>query len=87
MSGPDAGTEKEILGRITQMISEERHLRDSLAQHTIDQTAEHSRLARLETELDQCWDLLRQRRALAAAGQDASTAQVRPASQVERYLS
>ncbi|MGW2034965.1 DUF2630 family protein [Streptomyces spinosus] len=86
-TGPGAEAEKQILGRITDMINQEKDLRDRLADHSIDQPTEQERLARLETELDQCWDLLRQRRARVAAGQDPEEAQVRPASQVERYLS
>ncbi|AEY85980.1 MULTISPECIES: DUF2630 family protein [Streptomyces] len=86
-TGPGAEAEKQIIGRITEMINQEKDLRDRLADHDIDQPTEQERLARLETELDQCWDLLRQRRARAAAGQDPDGAEVRPASQVERYLS
>ncbi|MFE2067588.1 DUF2630 family protein [Streptomyces sp. NPDC059467] len=87
MTGPDAEAEKEILGRITEMISQEKDLRDRLAQQEIDGATEQARLAHLETELDQCWDLLRQRRARIAAGQDPGEANARPASQVEGYLS
>lgn len=87
MTGPEAEAEREILGRITEMISQEKDLRDRLAQEEIDGTTEHARLARLETELDQCWDLLRQRRARVEAGQDPAGASVRPASEVEGYLS
>jgi hypothetical protein len=36
-------------------------------------------------QLDQCWDLLRQRRARRAAGQDPDAAAVRPADVVEHY--
>jgi hypothetical protein len=43
------------------------------------------RLDAIRVELDQCWDLLRQRRALRDAGQDPDRAQVRPASVVEKY--
>ena len=46
---------------------------------------ENTRIRRLETALDQCWDLLRRRRAARAAGQDPDEATVRPADQVERY--
>ncbi|MDI9832662.1 MULTISPECIES: DUF2630 family protein [Streptomyces] len=87
MPNSEADAERQILGRIQEMISQEKDLRDRLAENTVDQPTEHERLARLETELDQCWDLLRQRRARAAAGQDPAEAQVRPASQVEGYLS
>ena len=47
---------------------------------------EHDRLRRLETELDQCWDLLRQRRALRETGGDPREASTRPPDQVEDYL-
>ncbi|MEU6546662.1 DUF2630 family protein [Streptomyces sp. NPDC046859] len=87
MSNSEADAERQILGRIQEMISQEKDLRDRLAENTIDQPTGHERLGRLETELDQCWDLLRQRRARAAAGQDPAEAHVRPASQVEDYLS
>jgi hypothetical protein len=46
---------------------------------------EHGRLKAIQVELDQSWDLLRQRRALRAAGQDPDKAQVRPAEIVEKY--
>ena len=87
MNGNEADAEKRILGRITEMISEEKDLRDRLTENRIDQPTEHARLVHVETELDQCWDLLRQRRARVAAGQDPDGAHVRPASQVEGYLS
>ena len=66
MPNSEADAEKRILGRIQEMISQEKDLRDRLVENTIDQPTEHERLAQLETELDQCWDLLRQRRARAA---------------------
>ena len=47
---------------------------------------EKLRLRAVETELDQCWDLLRQRRALRETGGDPTEAHVRPADQVEGYL-
>ncbi|MFJ6926723.1 DUF2630 family protein [Streptomyces nigra] len=87
MPNSEADAEKRILGRIQEMIGQEKDLRDRLVENAIDQPTEHERLAELETELDQCWDLLRQRRARAAAGQDPADAHVRPASQVEDYLS
>lgn len=43
-------------------------------------------LRRVEEELDQCWDLLRQRRALAAVRLDPDVAHVRPVSQVQNHL-
>jgi len=47
--------------------------------------ADRQRLAALRVSLDQCWDLLRQRRALADAGLDPDGAQVRDADVVEHY--
>ncbi|GAB2997112.1 DUF2630 family protein [Streptomyces pseudoechinosporeus] len=89
MPDPDrrAEADAEILGRITELVGEERELREELAAGRVGQEAEHARLARLETELDQCWDLLRQRRARVAAGVDPDDARVRPASLVEHYQS
>jgi hypothetical protein len=87
MSEHDHQDEEKILGRITEMIREEKELREDLTAGRVDQATEHARLAGLETELDRCWDLLRQRRARTAAGEDPDEARVRPASQVEHYLS
>ncbi|MEX0429040.1 DUF2630 family protein [Nocardioides sp. DS6] len=75
-----------IRTRISRLVSEERDLRDRLAAREITVDDEHARLKAVETELDQCWDLLRQRDALRAAGQDPSAAAVRPEGVVENYL-
>lgn len=47
--------------------------------------ADRKRLAQVQVELDQCWDLLRQRRALRDVGLDPEDAQVRPPQVVENY--
>ncbi len=47
---------------------------------------EHERLRQLEVNLDQCWDLLRQRRALREAGYNPDEAKVRDEETVEGYL-
>jgi hypothetical protein len=47
--------------------------------------SDRSRLDELKVSLDQCWDLLRQRRALPQAGRDPDSASVRPPDVVERY--
>jgi hypothetical protein len=47
--------------------------------------ADRERLSAVEVELDRCWDLLRQRRALRDAGSDPDAAEVRDAETVERY--
>ncbi|MFF3909694.1 DUF2630 family protein [Streptomyces sp. NPDC001848] len=80
-------TDQRILHRITEMADEERRLRDALAAGGANRTADHDRLGALERELDQCWDLLRQRRARAEFGEDPDEARVRPQAQVENYRS
>lgn len=76
---------QEILERIRALVEEEKALRDQRAANEIEGDDERTRLSALEVELDQCWDLLRQRRALREAGRDQSEASVRPASEVEGY--
>ncbi|MFJ2767149.1 DUF2630 family protein [Streptomyces sp. NPDC087300] len=79
--------QEQILSRITAMVDDEKKLRASLAAGEIDAPTEHERLGALERELDQCWDLLRQRRAKTEFGEDPDEAAVRPASEVEGYQS
>lgn len=76
----------DILSQVDKLVAEERDLRDKLQHKDIDETEEHQRLRAVEVQLDQCWDLLRQRRALRDAGQDPDKAEVRPAGEVEGYL-
>ena len=80
-------TDSETLAHIRDLVAEEKTLRDQLQHGEIDESEEHDRLRRVEIELDQCWDLLRQRRALRESGGDPRQAEVRPASEVEDYLS
>ena len=75
--------EKDILGRIHELVEEEHRLRDSAAEHGDD---ERARMAELERHLDQAWDLLRQRRAKRQYGENPEEAADRPESQVEGYL-
>ncbi len=74
--------EKDILNRIHALVDEEHTLREG-TDHTDDQ---RTRMQELEVQLDQCWDLLRQRRAKRQYGEDPDEAEVRPASEVETYL-
>jgi hypothetical protein len=76
----------DILAQVNQLVAEEQQLRDKVQHGDIDETEEHRRLRAVEVQLDQCWDLLRQRRALRETGQDPDQAQVRPPDQVEGYL-
>jgi hypothetical protein len=78
--------DRDILAEVNQLVAEERKLRAKVQHHEIDETEEHQRLRSVEVALDQCWDLLRQRRALRETGQDPDQAQVRPPGQVEGYL-
>jgi hypothetical protein len=74
----------EIVRRIGELADEERRLEGSGAGDGVSED-EAARLRSLEVALDQCWDLLRQRRARRSAGQDPDDATVRPASTVEGY--
>ena len=74
------------LSRINQLVAEEKALREQLQHGEISESEENKRLRQLEIELDQCWDLLRQRRALRETGGDPRDAAVRPADEVEGYL-
>lgn len=76
---------QEILDRIRALVEEEKSLRDQRADDSIQGDDERSRLSALEVELDQCWDLLRQRQALREFGKDPKDAEVRPSSVVENY--
>jgi hypothetical protein len=79
-------TDSETLTHIRELVAEEKALRTQLQHGDITTSEEHDRLRRVEVELDQCWDLLRQRRALRETGGDPRAAEVRPPDQVEGYL-
>ena len=74
-------TDESVLKKITKLVEEEQGL---YAQTPMDDRAV-ARADALKVELDQCWDLLRQRRALREFGEDPNHAKVRPASVVEKY--
>lgn len=76
--------DREIHDRIEQLVAEEQELYRRGAEGGLSDD-EHRRLQTLEVRLDQCWDLLRQRRALREAGYDASSAHVRDPGVVEGY--
>ena len=79
-------TDNDALSRINELVAEEKSLREQLQHGEISESEENPRLRQLEIELDQCWDLLRQRRALRETGGDPRDAAVRPADEVEGYL-
>lgn len=74
----------DILERIDALVREEDELRGQGAQRPLT-SDEQQRVQRIEVALDQCWDLLRQRRARREFGQDPDRANVRDAETVERY--
>jgi len=78
----DQRSETPVLTHIQKLVEEEHHLLDK---GTLDEAASR-RLAAVNVELDQCWDLLRQRRALRETGRDPGDAQVRPPEVVEKYI-
>jgi hypothetical protein len=82
-------SDESIAGRIEQLVAEEHELRareEADSKDTDALEADKERLRAVEVELDRCWDLLRQRRALRGAGADPDDAHVRDAETVERYL-
>jgi hypothetical protein len=76
--------DRQIHENIEQLVAEEHELweRESAGNAT---QAERQRLQAVKVSLDQCWDLLRQRRALREAGRDPDAAAVRPPDVVEGY--
>jgi hypothetical protein len=78
--------DSDIQRRIKGLIEEEHRLRDSLGEGRISEGEEHARLSTVEVELDQCWDLLRQRRAKREFGENPNEAAPRPPGTVEGYL-
>ena len=81
-----ANRDNPALTQIHDLVAQEKALRAQLQHGDIGAAEEHERLRRIEIELDQCWDLLRQRRALRETGGDPSAATVRPPGDVEGYL-
>jgi hypothetical protein len=78
-------TDDSILDRVRALVDEEHQLRSALEDGEVTASEEHTRVRAIEEELDQCWDLLRQRRARAEAGQDPEDSSVRPVRTVENY--
>ena len=77
----------EILSRISEMVKTEHELRLHVQENSAAREPVKAQLRQLEESLDQCWDLLRQRRARVEYGEDPdTTTAVRPVSEVENYL-
>ena len=73
--------DQSVLNHIDDLVKEEERL---YAQKELSD-GDREKLARLKVQLDQCWDLLRQRRALREFGEDPDKAKVRPSKIVENY--
>jgi hypothetical protein len=71
----------DVLSRIKALVEEEHELTGGPGGPDVSERRRH-----LEEQLDQCWDLLRQRQARRNAGQDPSTVHARPIPEVEGYL-
>jgi hypothetical protein len=79
MANAEDGT---LLGKIDALVREEQQLygHERLSDH------DEVRLEKIKIELDQCWDLLRQRDARREFGKNPNDAKARPASVVEKYI-
>jgi hypothetical protein len=73
--------DNSVLSHITKLTEKEEHLygKENLSDEDIKE------LHRVKLELDQYWDLLRQRRALRDAGENPNQAQMRSSDTIENY--
>ena len=74
--------DEDLLTRIQSLVDEEHSLREVSGD---GQVPDKARLKQVEESLDQCWDLLRQRRAKAESGANPNDAEARPVNEVEGY--
>lgn len=77
---PRVDDDDSLRARIHVLTEEQHQLRSQAGDHDI------AKLGALATEIDQMWDLIRQREALRDAGKDPAAARKRPADEVEDYL-
>jgi hypothetical protein len=87
MARIEGGTvdDKDLIERINELANEEHELFQKESRGEVD-AAERERIEQLQVTLDQCWDLLHQRRARRSAGLDPEDAEVRDARTVEGYV-
>lgn len=78
--------DKQIIQMIDSLVEEEHQLRTRRQAGQVDSEEERARLKELEESLDQCWDLLRRRRAARETGGDPDQVQSQSRQQVEGYL-
>lgn len=74
----------DLIARIDALVEEEHRLHERSSADGLAE-ADRDRLHSVEVQLDQCWDLLRQRRARRRSGSDPEGATVRPPEVVEGY--
>lgn len=74
--------DRSVLDHIDRLVKEEHKLFEKKGEHSAE---EAKRLSEVQTQLDQCWDLLRQRRARREFGDDPSKAQVRSPDVIKKY--
>jgi len=74
--------DEDILAKVAALVNEEK----AMAVDTETSAERQAHRARIEQQLDQCWDLLRQRQALREFGKDPGDAHARPIPEVEQYL-
>lgn len=76
--------DKDVLNRISSLVEEEDSLHAQATGHGLSEEQQR-RIGEIDVALDQCWDLLRQRRAAREFGRSEGEAHVRPADTVEHY--
>ena len=76
---------KSLLSQINELVEQEHALREKIASELGHSPEDKQTLKDVETQLDQCWDLLRQRRALHKAFKDEDQARLRSPEKVEGY--
>lgn len=84
MDKKSQSTDLSVPAHIQYLVQEEHRLFEQGA-HGALSDSDRQTLATLQVELDQCWDLLRQRRALRETGQDPNMAEIRSPQIVEKY--
>jgi hypothetical protein len=77
--------DEDVITRINDLAHEEHQLFEKESEGKAN-TRERERLKEIQVQLDQCWDLLHQRRARRSAGLDPDQAAVRPETTVEGYV-
>jgi hypothetical protein len=78
--------DKQILAQVHTLVEQEHRLRSAVSDGRLGSDEEQAQLRVVEEELDQCWDLLRQRRARTEYGEDPSSTAARSTSTVEGYI-